>query len=259
MSEPVVGPSPIEGDGEPRGLRARGFVISAVLLGLAVVCFWRAHDIRRPGEPLDEGLVSLGITFLWVLVGLLSSNVRAYRQRRLIREAEASGGTLTEPPSPLLWPATMLGILWRTFLLLVPGATLWWYVGGGSTGAAATCERGGTCLQGSWLWTTVAVVLLVGGLAIAVLSARKAIGNARRRRDGLPPEILLEPPTAAAASHTKVDRSAVAPVAPPSSPAATAIDQRLDRLAELGRLHEQGVIDDAELERLKAEVLGEQA
>jgi hypothetical protein len=257
VSEPVVRTNPIEGDGQPRGLRARGFVISAILLAGGASCLWRAFDIREAGEPLDEGLVFWGIVLLWLLVGLLTGNVRAIRQRRLIREAEASGGMLTEPPSPLLWPATALGVVWRTGLLLVPGAVLWYYAVAGSTGTSTDCRQGSSCIQGSGLWLPLAVILLIGALVIAFFGARKAVRNAKRRVDGLPPEVPLEPVKASAAAYTKVDRSAVAPVAPPTSPVATAIDQRLDRLTELGRLHEQGVIDDAELERLKAEVLAE--
>ena len=254
--------------GERRGLRPRGVVICVVLLAAGIGFLWRAFDIRQPGEPLDEGLVLWGVLAIWLLLSLITGNVRSYRQRRLIAQAEASGGTLTEAPSALLWPATVAGIVWRTALVLVPGTALGYYAMAGETSESTSCQQGGTCLVGAGLWLPVAVLLLVGGLVLAVLGARRAVRNARRRADGLPPEVV-QPKVSADAPTSKVDRTAVAPVSEPDPPAATpsasarsgdggALDARLERLAELGRLHEQGPIDEHELERLKAEVLGEQ-
>jgi hypothetical protein len=267
VTAPTGSTSPIEGDGPPAGgLRARGFVIAGVELAVAVGFLWRAYDIREAGQPLDEGLVFWSIVFWWLLAGLLTTNIRSLRQRRLIREADESGGTLLEPPSPLLWPAAVLGIVWRTFLLLVPGVALWWYAVAANTDAGEHCDAGTGCITGGATWLPLAVILLVGGLVIAGFSARKTVKNAKRRLDGLPPEVLFDADgKPLAPAKVTIDRTQVAAVEaePPSaptqgSPAASAIDRRLARLSELADLHAQGVIDDAELERLKDEVLAEE-
>jgi hypothetical protein len=253
--------SPIQEGGVLRNLRARGFVIAGVELVVAVGFLWRAFDIREEGQPLDEGLVFWSIVFWWLLAGLFTTNIRGIRQRRLIREAQRSGGTLVEPPGPLHWPGALLGIVWRTFLLLVPGIALWWCALEANTDHSTECQRGGSCVTGGATWLPLAVILVVGGLVIAGFSARKAITNAKRRVDGLPPEVLFDADgKPLAPAKVTIDRSQVTAVAEPqAAPAASPIDRRLARLSELADLHEQGVIDDAELERLKDEVLAEDA
>jgi hypothetical protein len=259
VTEPIIATNPVDDGGVFRNLRLRGFVIAGLELAAAVGFLWRAYDIREPGEPLDEGLVFWSVFFFWLLAGLLTTNIRGIRQRRQLREAEAAGGRLPEPPSPLLWPATVLGILWRTFLLVVPGVALWWYALQAGVQEGDSCTNGESCVTGGGVWLPLAVILVVGGLVIAGFSARKAVKNAKRRLEGLPPEVMFdaEGKPLNKPATVKIDRSAVSAVAPPVTEASSAVDRRIERLAELGRLHQQGVIDDAELERLKDEVLAE--
>jgi hypothetical protein len=230
----VAGPvSPESGGGLKPGALAPAVVAGALGLFLAS----RALAGRETGESLNEGPTAWALLLLWLAALLITGAIRGRRQRRLIALAEAGGGTITDPVSPVFWPATVLGIVWRTVLFVGPGLIVAWYAS--AAGAAAP------------FWWVVAVLLLLLGAALAVSSLRLSVRNARRRVDGLPPVV----PTPAPADMV----SAPEEPAPTPAPAESEepLGQRIAHLAELADLRDRGAITEAEFETLKARALRE--
>lgn len=280
MDGPIVG-GPIEGSategdasvgvaaaptGEgPARLRASGLVIPVVALALGLWLASRSFGSGRQGADFPAGQALWAVLLVWLAALLLTGSVRARHESKLQHEADAGGGRLLEPPSALLWPAVVLGVLWRTVLFVTPGLALGWYAVIGSSDYQETqCRTGyGQCISGAITWIPLAVILVVAGAVLAVLSARRSVRNARRRIDGLPPQQaatrgLTKAATGAYRAPTYTPPAEPSPAsAPEGAAAAPGAGERIERLTELASLHERGVIDGAELERLKAEVLAE--
>jgi hypothetical protein len=122
-------------------------------------------------------------------------------------------------------PAPRMPGLVRLFWPMVPGATFLLFALTAPGSSSRSCQDGGTCYEGPISLTLPGFLLLVAGVVGGVFAA-KGSSIDRRIRVKLP------------------------------GTAPKGLDARIDRLAELGRLRKQGVIDDAEFDRLKAEVVG---
>lgn len=121
-------------------------------------------------------------------------------------------------------PAPRMPGVVRLFWPMIPGAVLlgWALTAPGSD--SWSCDDGATCYDGPISLTLPGFFLLVGGVIAGVKLAQ----------------------------GSSIDRQ-VRVKLPGTVP--KGIDARIGRLADLGRLRKQGVIDDAEFQRLKAEVV----
>jgi hypothetical protein len=251
---------PVSGDG-PR-FQPKGLIVPALALVGGLWLGYRALSDREPGEPLNPGTTFWAVLLVWLCLFILTGAIRGLRHARLVSQAEASGGTLMDPPSPFLWIGVTVGALWRLVLFVTPGLALLSYGLSGSTSwTDGECSSSGSsCITGAVLWVPVAGLLILGGLVLAFFSVRHSLRDARRRLDGLPPEerVAIEPaldPEKTGATVTTV----TTPGAGASDPSGEGIDRRIERLTELAQLHKQGIIDDGELARLKAEALDDSA
>lgn len=107
---------------------------------------------------------------------------------------------------------------------MVPGGALLLFALTAPGSSSRSCQDGGTCYEGPISLTLPGFLLLVAGV-VGGVAAAKGSSIDRRIRIKLP------------------------------GTAPKGLDARIERLAELGRLRKQGVIDDAEFERLKAEAI----
>jgi hypothetical protein len=112
----------------------------------------------------------------------------------------------------------------RLFWPMVPGFALLWFALTGPGSSSYGCDDGATCFDGPIALSIPALLVLVVGV-IAGVSMAKGSSVDRTMRVQLPGFVPK------------------------------GLDARINRLAELGRLRSAGVIDDAEFERLKEEVV----
>jgi hypothetical protein len=109
---------------------------------------------------------------------------------------------------------------------MVPGGVLLAYALTAPGSSSRGCQDGGTCYEGPISLTLPGFLLLVAGVIAGVKLAQ---GSSIDKR------IRVQLPTG-------IPRG---------------LDARIERLAELGRLRDRGIIDDAEFQRLKAEVVAQ--
>jgi hypothetical protein len=123
----------------------------------------------------------------------------------------------TEPP-----PRAPGGV--RLFWPMLPGFALLWVSLPAPGSSSRPCDDGATCFDGPIALSIPALLVLIGGVIMGVVAA-KGSGVDRTMRIKLPSFVPK------------------------------GLDARINRLAELGRLRTTGILDDAEFERMKAEVL----
>ena len=109
---------------------------------------------------------------------------------------------------------------------MVPGLVLLWFALTGPGSSAYGCDDGATCFEGPIALSIPALLVLIGGV-IAGVSLAKGSAVDRTMRVKLPGFVPK------------------------------GVGARIDRLAELGRLRSSGVIDEAEFQRLKDDVVSE--
>lgn len=132
-----------------------------------------------------------------------------------MRRQAALGSTGPPPRAP--------GVV-RLFWPMVPGFALLLFALTAPGSSSRPCDDGATCFDGPIALSIPALLVLIGGVVMGVSGAR----------------------------GSSVDRSMRVKL-PSFVP--EGVDARINRLAELGRLRATGVLDDAEFERMKSEVL----